>query len=180
MSAFPDKDSKQLLMTLLKVMGGHKAVVGFQGGGDSGSIDDVTLLNRKDEQIDIEGATLPWTIKKSVWDKDESRWVTTYEKEDYPLEKILIEVTENALEETGLDWFNNDGGQGTLSIDLSQDPPQITLDVGINYTRTDDHQFDLTDEEEEEGEPTEYADLDAEDKARKELLSQIEKKSEEE
>jgi len=56
----------------------------------------------------------------------------------------------SALERTGLDWYNNDGGQGTFRIDLDAgNEPIVSLDVGINYIETNDHSFAFDDGEEE-------------------------------
>ena len=172
-TTFPNKDRKHLLLTLLKVMGGHKVVVTFGGGGDSGSIENVELFSHDNNPINIEEAEFEWEEESHAFDVVQKEWVTTKQDKIMPLKDILQKITENALEESGLDWYNNEGGQGSLEIDLSEDPPAIILNVGINYTHTEDHMFDLTENEEGEEEPTQYADLTAEDKAREELLGQL-------
>lgn len=148
MSAFPNKDSKTLLLTLLKVMGGYKVEVSFSGGGDSGSIDDVNLLDSNGESIDLQGAEFEWQRETSFHDGNE--WRKSMKTEVMPVFEILRGITEDALNETDLDWYNNEGGQGQLTIDLAQDPPKIDLLVEINYTHTESHNFDLNEEDEEE------------------------------
>lgn len=173
-SPFVDKEQKRLFLTLLKVMGGRKAEVAFSGGGDSGTIDDAVLLDQDDNPIDLSNATFDWHEHKGVFNEAEDKWEKTFEKvPNKPVKDILTQICEDALEETGHDWYNNDGGQGSLTIDLTTTPPVIELNVEINYMHHDSHNYDYTDEEDEEGEPTQYADLTAEDRAREELIKQL-------
>jgi len=174
---FPSKQAKQDLLTLLKILGGCTVEVSFSGGGDSGSIDHACLLGHENVgEISLENVTLPWPEKSSKFDESERNWVeTTTLNPAMPVKDILISMTEQALENEGLDWYNNEGGQGRLTIDLTSNPPTINLNVGINRTETDDYDFDYSefDDESEEGEPTQYADLDAEEKVAKELLDLV-------
>jgi hypothetical protein len=77
---------------------------------------------------------------------DEGTWEKRTKEEVMTLEKIAKDLTLQALEDQGLDWYNNDGGQGTLEIDFATSPPTITLDVGINYTSVDEHSFDFSED----------------------------------
>lgn len=167
---FPSLEKKQLLLTLLKVLGGHKAVVRFSGSGDSGSIDEICLMDRNGHNINLEKSTLPWPQSSSEFNQTTQKWERHTKEVDMEVADILQDITEQALEAQGLDWYNNEGGQGQFEIDLSTDPPNITLEVGINRTETDTYSYDYSEDEEDEGEPTEYADLEAEDKARAELF----------
>lgn len=146
---FPSPDRKRLLMTLLKVMGGAKVLVSFSGGGDSGSIDRATLLNRNNQEISLNNAEFEWEREVGYHDHN-GEWKTKTEVATMPLNDILIQITEDALETTDLDWYNNEGGQGTFEIDLTKEPVSIELSVGINYMETDHHSFSFSDEESEE------------------------------
>ena len=132
---FPSKDRKELLMTLLKVMGGTKVHVSFSGGGDSGNIDNAELLDSDDKPIDLKGAEFEWESEESYHDPDADKWRMRSIVETMPLNDILVKITEDALESTSLDWYNNEGGQGALTIDLTTTPPSIELSVEINYTQ---------------------------------------------
>lgn len=149
-TVFPSKEKKTLLMNMLKVLGGHKAVVEFQGGGDSGEIHNAVLYDQNNKEIDCTGITFDWHSQSDVF-KD-GVWEEHSKFGPVPVLDILREVTEQMLENEGLDWYNNDGGQGELQIDLTQSPPAIVLNVGINYTQTDYHEFDYTDADEDEAE----------------------------
>lgn len=169
---FPNKDRKDLFLTLLKVMGGQRVSVSFSGGGDSGSIDSAELLDSDGKAIDLSNTMFEWETESSYHDPIVNDWRVKREVSEMPIGDILVKITEDCLEQSDLDWYNNEGGQGSLEIDLMTNPATINLNVEINYTHTESHNFDFTDGE-DEGEPTQYADLDAEDKAREELLSLI-------
>lgn len=151
--AFPDKDKKALLMTLLKVLGGRKVEITFDGSGDSGSIDYVSLLDHDGKEINLVGAVFDWHEYVSEFNHDQNQWTTVLKPvPNVPVAEILKTVCEDALEESGYDWYNNEGGYGQLTIDLTTTPPQITLDVHIRVMDTDDYEIDLTHDEEEESE----------------------------
>lgn len=151
---FPSKDKKDLLMTLLKVMGGNRVVVRFSGGGDSGSIEDVELLDHQDRPIPLGKAEFEWELQSSTHDPMTGEWIAKSEVKPYPVEKILTDVCEAALDKASLDWYNNDGGQGSLEIYLATDPPEITLNIGINTMTTEEYDFDFTEDEEKKDAPT--------------------------
>jgi hypothetical protein len=146
-SIFPSASRKKDLMTLLKMLGGEFVEVSFSGGGDTGEINDVTLLDQNSNPISIAGAELEWEEVSSYHDPEVGEWRTRSTTLMMTLDKILTQVTYDALETTQLDWYNNEGGQGTLHIDLTKEPPAIELNVEVNYIHTENHAFDMTEEE---------------------------------
>jgi hypothetical protein len=148
---FKDEDKKNLLMTLLKVLGGRKVRVDFDGSGDSGTIENPELFDQEDNHIDLNNATLDWYQTASEVDPLTNKW-RTIEKPvpNMPVTEVLKSICEDALEEEGLDWYNNEGGYGTLCIDLTTTPPSITMDVHVRVTNTEDYEFDYTNNLDEE------------------------------
>jgi len=69
----------------------------FQGGGDSGALDDYMEINGSDEKISP------------------------------LLENMLYQWLEN----TGIDWYNNEGGQGSFLFDPKNS--EIILEIEVNY-----------------------------------------------
>ena len=67
----------------------------------------------------------------------------------HEVHEIIKQVTFDALEESGMDWYNNDGGQGYLTIDFNHSPPEIDLELGINHTATTDYSFSFNEEDED-------------------------------
>jgi len=147
---FNTKEARGIIFGMLKVLGGQKVVVSFQGGGDSGEIEEAALFDAKGEIVDLDGITYPWPEEVSIFDDGKQTWDKKTQIKPTSLSDILRNATEQMLENEGLDWYNNDGGQGEMTIDLTKTPPTVTLNVGINYTQTDNHSFDYTDTEEED------------------------------
>lgn len=144
---FPDKDKKNVLITFLRMIGGVRVVVDFQGGGDSGEVSNAQLFDKHEKLIDITKSKLDWSTEKDVF-KD-GVWSTESEQNFVVANDILVQATETMLENEGLDWYNNDGGEGSLTIDLTTEPPTMLLDVNINRMESDNYEFDYTNPEEE-------------------------------
>ena len=143
---FPSPKHRGIFLTTLSTLGVAKLIVNFSGGGDSGDIDSIDAYNA-DMNTEIPlTAQIPWSSDENYFNMDEGTWEKRTKEEVMTLEKIAKELTLQALEDQGLDWYNNDGGQGTLEIDFSTSPPTIQLDVGINYMSTEDHSFNLNEE----------------------------------
>lgn len=150
-NVFQSKEQKDLFLTLLKVMGGRKAQVEFNGSGDSGSIEWVGLLDQEGNTIDLTNATFDWHERSGQFEA--GKWYVRYTpKPNMPVSDILQAICEDALDDAGHDWYNNDGGYGSLTIDLTTTPPEIKLNVSIRYTSTEDYEHDLTDGEDDEDE----------------------------
>ena len=148
---FQSKDQKDLFLTLLKVMGGRTAEVAFDGSCDSGSIEEARLLDQEGKEIDLTNATFDWHDNKSEFDDEKKGWVRhKVPAPAKPVRDILVQICEDALDDAGHDWYNNDGGYGQLTIDLTTTPPEVKLQVSIRYTSTDDYEYDLNEEEESE------------------------------
>lgn len=135
---FENEQEKATLMTQLNLLGAKEVVVEFRGGGDDGQVDATYYIDINGNAQDIPQDMIAWTKM-------------TYGTQEKITEKItLIDVLEDvcyrALDGTGLDWYNNEGGQGNLRIDLRESPVKTTLYVGINTMTTDDHEFDLDEE----------------------------------
>ena len=105
-------------------------------------------MDANGKRIELPETKFEWPRERSTYTN--SGWNREIYTEKLNLEQILRALTNDALEEQGLDWYNNDGGQGNLSIDFTQSPPNIELNVGINITTTEDHEFNFSDEEYEE------------------------------
>ena len=153
MSLFPSKFHRDLVLTQLRTLGVTNVEVHFSGGGDSGSIDSAHCMDATGKRIALPDTQFEWPRERTVYDPThvpgdhlQSPWKRQTYVEKLTLGQILEALTNDALEEQNLDWYNNDGGQGQLSIDFTQSPPNIQLNVGINITTTEDHEFNFSDE----------------------------------
>jgi hypothetical protein len=148
--AFPSTKHRTLLLSTLRLIGVKTITVSFQGSGDSGEITGAEALDVQGKPVDISKHSIEWEETYGSFCSDQNKWVEGSQVTTKSLEEIFTTITECALEEQGLDWYNNDGGQGDLTIDLSTSPPTIELNVGINYMETTQHSFDYTEEIEED------------------------------
>lgn len=150
MSLFPSKHHRDLVLTQLRTLGVSQVEVSFSGSGDSGSIDAAYCVDASNKRIELPEPKFEWPQERSVFSEKTKSWEHQTYTEFLNLEEILRALTNDALESQGLDWYNDDGGQGSLTIDFTQSPPNIELNVGINITSTEDHEFNFSDEDYEE------------------------------
>ena len=106
-SRLTGSDAKAAEMFLLAVkLGIPSAEATFQGYGDSGQFDDPTLedfpRHIRDETKDN------WSyIPNPKWTPDHDR-----------LKEMVKEAAKEWVDGTGEDWYNNDGGGGSVSFDF--------------------------------------------------------------
>lgn len=95
-------EERTILAAAMMSVGVNRATINFAGGGDSGSIDDVELEMRP-------GMKPPEDLEKKLID-----WADVY------------------LEGCNVDWYNNEGGQGTITFDLTGGLPQFRCNIDVN------------------------------------------------
>ena len=139
---YPSNEEKQKLLTQLNLLGATTVVVEFRGGGDEGEIENVYYIDRNGDTQEIPKDMISWT-QMVYGDKPKLT-------KEMSLVDVLEDLCYRALDEVSLDWCNNEGGQGHLHIDFTQSPPTTHLDIGINTMSTDDHNFDMDEDEEDE------------------------------
>lgn len=119
------------ILPVLRQHGIEVVTVSFNGEGDSGSIDDISYAPR--ERGD-EIKSLPVEHFGTSTFFDEGQWRRQAGLRQSTLNEALDELTYDYLEETGVDWYNNDGGYGELVIDVQAGT--VSLDVKVRYTET--------------------------------------------
>lgn len=122
---------KKLYFNFLKSLGLGIITIEFDGGGDSGQIGDVSVegLPTEDmlEEIMVEDTSVLALINRAK----------------YPVNLLtfLQESTYDLLDETELDWVNNDGGSGTVTIIPAEESIFVSMD--IRFTTSENHEFQL-------------------------------------
>ena len=137
-SIFPTPADKDKLLTHLKLLGIQTIKVEFSGGGDDGDINHIEptpLMNLEEITADYAWDT------SNRYDLESNQWVTTFNRAPADLHTLLKNLTFAALENTQMDWYNNEGGQGKFIIDFSTTPPNIQLDLEINTITTEDYEY---------------------------------------
>ena len=122
-------ENTRRVLPILRLNHVAHVVVGFDGSGDSGSIGDVWFeggdFDARNTTVDV--VTVTRRIVDGQWSFDR----TTQPKSAYD---AIEEIAYDFLDETGVDWYNNDGGFGDLVIDVENGT--ITLDVSTRYTES--------------------------------------------
>lgn len=92
MSIFKDDLDKAMFFSGLKDLGVVKLVAEYSGGGDSGAIDTVYGENSEDDHVNLTA---------DLFDTAEN---------------FMYELLSNRYD---YDWYNNDGGNGTVYFDIN-------------------------------------------------------------
>jgi hypothetical protein len=144
MNLFPSKDKKIELLARLRLLGVTEVRVEFSGGGDSGEVSHIQTTSPQGE-IDTSKEEMNWPDTVSTRKDDE--WVSVTIEKTMTLHDVIEKITYSWLESTSLDWYNNEGGQGHMTIDFTQSPPKFDMYVGVNIMETEDHEFEANEED---------------------------------
>lgn len=139
-------------------LGVTKICVNFSGSGDSGQIDYITYHAgeanvtydfqaekqwQKNKYVVVKTPKhdLPPVGKKTIWkgrrDEETNEWVREEVEVDVSVEEVIEEFVYNRLSETGVDWYNNDGGQGQFIFTLGETQWEFDFEVQTNYLHTE-------------------------------------------
>jgi hypothetical protein len=140
---FDSKEEMIALTAQMKMLGVTLADISFQGGGDSGEIYSIDLYKglMHNESIEMPTDMVSWT-KQVYGDQVKTQ-------KDISIGDVLDDIGYRVLDATGMDWYNNEGGQGTVHIYFDEELPRIEVNMEINVTHTEDHDitFDPYDDE---------------------------------
>ena len=107
--------------------------VDFDGGGDSGQIEDILVASSNPDFKPENVLIRVWCSKGAVFDRHTKEWEEiACEERDLTLPEFLYRHVESALEDTGVDWYNADGGFGYWEWD-----PQNGLEFLIEVRHTE-------------------------------------------
>lgn len=118
------KEAVRDLLTKIRTAGYVGVSIGFEGSGDSGDLQDYCLFKEEN------GFELN---ENYAWDADNGEF--THE-ELKPLQDLFYAVDNSS----GEDWYNNDGGYGSINIDLRTG--EIKANYHIRYTETNYYSHD--------------------------------------
>lgn len=104
-----------------------KLTIQFNGSGDSGSVDSIDIISVLDGPVDQ-------TIPIGADLKEAHPELTTLAQW---LDAWAYDLIESMIE---FDWVNNEGGGGTIQIDLFTG--QVICDAYANIMTTEDHHYD--------------------------------------
>lgn len=138
---FDSKDEAVALTAQLKMLGVAKVAITFSGSGDSGEIEHTELYNANEDIIPMPDDMVAWT-KQTYGEQGAA-------SKPVKLRDALEDIGYRVLDETGMDWYNNDGGQGVVFLDVDGAVFGVRVDMEINYTSHEDHEFEYDPNEDE-------------------------------
>lgn len=143
---FPTPGHRLEFIAKVRLLGVVEIRCEFSGSGDSGNIEDPQFYDRNEVEIGdkVNDQVLAWPSEESKWDARTMSWVKEHhEASDRPLKEIVASMCETGLDSAGLDWYNNDGGQGSFTFKFTDSGMDVDLRVGVNHTETSEYNFEF-------------------------------------
>lgn len=143
-AVFPTADHREQFEGKCRMLGVATITVEFSGSGDSGNWEDPQFHDAAGENINarVADVQIPWPTEGAKFDQKALEWKPTEHVELLTLREITAMMCDNALNATGLDWYNNEGGQGSVIFKFPPAGMTVELDVGINIAQVDHHSFE--------------------------------------
>jgi hypothetical protein len=128
-----DDTDKQEMLTILKKRGVSKITATFNGGGDSGQVDDIQC-----DGLVADPSKFPYPAEVQFNSPEEAK----KHAEKRTFADYLDEIVDELLQETNYDWYNNDGGFGEVTIIPGNN--YIHVDMNLNETTSQHYPLDLS------------------------------------
>ena len=112
-----EKEKVREVLTKLRTDGYVGVSIGFEGSGDSGDLREICIFDSDSFDINDE----------YTWEADEKNYGDDFLE---PLKDLANKI----LSDSNYDWYNNDGGYGSVNIDLKTG--EIKAHFQIRYTET--------------------------------------------
>jgi hypothetical protein len=119
-------DTLRRLLPVLRQHGVQQVEIEFDGSGDSGSIAGVSY-SPGELEFDADGVTVEYATSARYWNG--TQWLLERALTQASVQSAIEALTYDYLEETGVDWYNDDGGFGTLEIDVEAGTVRLNVDV---------------------------------------------------
>jgi hypothetical protein len=139
---FETASERELFLRKLQLIGCSKVAVEFSGSGDSGQINGVAFYDANDNLFTPDPShTITFQLPESTFNHVTQQWESKVNTHDLPLSEAIEKVADKALDATGLDWWNNEGGQGYVYFHVSNGRLDIEVEIGLNQTVVDTSTF---------------------------------------
>lgn len=126
------RDRARLLIDESKKLGLKSVSATFSGSGDSGEISGIEFLNSSDK-----------AIHRHKWNEKDGSYT---ENTDVPRElwELASKVVDDLVGKLAGDWWNNDGGYGSVSVNLETGRADVTASYQeLRVCETEEKAFNL-------------------------------------
>jgi hypothetical protein len=126
------KYNKAVFNYFLKKVKATRVEIRYDGGGDNGQIESVTVYKPKpngevgeygqtEDEVDVSGIEVEiYSIDTEYCSNTKGGWKTSIKKKKDKLEVVLDQFAYDLLATQHFDWVNNEGGYGTLEYDVAE------------------------------------------------------------
>lgn len=136
-----EKNKDSVLRSLLSI-GATRAVVTYNGSGDSGQVEEIRLFSGKKELVlksDDRVKLYRGTTLFNPADKFDP-WKTSFERIELSLDEALQQIAEDLLDYNGIDWYNDDGGYGEVEIDIKKQKLKLKHNQRVMSENYEEHE----------------------------------------
>lgn len=127
---FPE--NKAAVLGALAVAGITEVTIRFDGGGDSGQIEEIDARSGDDS---AELPDTPVTLARCEYHDEDVRYVSV------PLPDAVEALCYDLLESKHGGWENNEGGFGEFTFDVAAET--VTFDFNYRIERSENHYYEL-------------------------------------
>ncbi len=139
-SAMSDKErlarNKEILLDALTHAGAFRACVTYQGGGDEGSDEGVSVFGADNASLELSGTV---SLFFECYGQEDGQWKTAIVQQEQPLDAALCDYAMEAVNQHHSGWENNEGGYGEVVFECETGTVRIGHNdyvVKSDYTET--------------------------------------------
>lgn len=131
----------------LKSLGVVRVEVDYDGIGDSGDIQDVRALktaakkSKEQELVDLSAEKIEVERFESVYDNDAKSWTRRAYKVEVDMKQALDDFTTAFLGFHGIDWYNNEGGYGTVVLSVADGTVKAEHNTRFESSHYSEHEL---------------------------------------
>lgn len=138
------KERRRLLAETLKPLGVVRVEVDYDGCGDSGDIQEVRALKKgsrsgKEQLADLNGQSVTVERFESVYNAGRKDWDRKPYQATVTLKEALSDFALDFLSFLGIDWYNNEGGYGTIVLDVAEGEAKAEHNYRIESSEYSEH-----------------------------------------
>lgn len=128
------KDSREQILRDCREQNIDRISVRFDGGGDSGQIEEITFYDIAGEQI-VSDTKKIFLAKSYQYNRETGKSDTLFLPTEQTLKERVDILVEQELEATNVDWYNSDGGFGEWTLfNILSDNPTLSFDINVRVS----------------------------------------------
>jgi hypothetical protein len=111
--------NKGRILEALKKVSAARAVLAYEGSGDSGQVEACDVYNPNDDIVEAQDAVACLFYRRHEFNESAKQWESSVVEKATPLKDALIDFAHELLEDNYPGWEINDGSRGEITIDVA-------------------------------------------------------------